>query len=89
LCFDDWTDLQRCRLGRQAKGVKGFVVSYGQVPFLDSGGWECAVRSQRIGLEILIGLAELKDEFVVVLLVAGSVALWSWFLFVWRGGLRI
>jgi hypothetical protein len=47
------------------------------------------MRSQRIGLEILIGLAELKDEFVVVLLVAGSVALWSWFLFVWRGGLRI
>jgi hypothetical protein len=47
------------------------------------------MRLQRIGLEILIGLAELKDEFVVVLPVAGSVALWSWFLFVRRGGLRI
>jgi hypothetical protein len=45
LCFDDWTDLQRCRFSRQER-CEAFVVCDGQ----GLEGWEKVLRSQRIEL---------------------------------------
>jgi hypothetical protein len=62
LCFDDWTDLQRCSfISRQERGVKALLCATAK---LRKAG-RSLLRSQRMSQENLIG-STVMDKFVVV-----------------------